>query len=160
MAKKIISSNASVRQKIIDSFGKKSFHEDGSYNTVHISSIVFNDKKQLKKLNAIVHPVVFQQQADWFEEQITPYSIVENAILFEANTAHRFEKIIVVQTNDNIRTDRIMERDGIDEEEVEKRFNSQIPQEKKVKQADFVIYNNGDQSLIKQVMGIHKRLTK
>lgn len=158
LAKQIIVSDPKVIEAIKAQFGKESYLPDGTYNTKHISNIVFNDKKELKALNAIVHPAVFSSQADWFEEQTTDYAIVENAILYEANTQHRFDKVIVVQTDDNLRIERIMKRDGITKEQVKARFKSQIPQEKKVKLADFVIYNNGNQSLIQQVMAIHEEL--
>lgn len=159
-AKQIIHENEQVRQAITKQFGKKSYLEDGSYNNKYIAGIVFSDAKQLKALNKIVHPAVFQEQADWFEEQTTAYAIVENAILYEANTAHRFDKVIVVQAKDELRIKRIMERDGINRAEVLQRFESQLPQAKKVKLADFVIYNNEEQSLIEQVQTIHNSLSE
>lgn len=158
-AKQIIVENKSVCKAIIDQFGKKSYLPDGSYNTKYIADIVFADQLQLNALNKIVHPAVFQEQADWFEQQTTPYAIVENAIIFEANTAHRFDKVIVVQANDELRIKRIMERDGISRQEVMKRFSSQLPQEKKVKLADYVITNNEKQSLIEQVTKVHTKLS-
>lgn len=159
-AKQIIHENEEVRRAIIKQFGKKSYLADGTYNTKHVASIVFSDAKQLKALNKIVHPAVFQEQADWFEEQTTPYAIVENAILYEANTAHRFDGVIVVQADDEIRIQRIMKRDNITRAEVLKRFESQLPQAKKVKMADYVIYNNEKHSLIEQVTAIHKELSE
>lgn len=157
-AKKIIHQDAEVKRQIVEVFGKKSYDANGNYNVPYVSSVVFQNEEKLKELNSIVHPKVWEDQNNWFQHQKSPYAIVENALLFETKSKGRYEKIIVVFSPDELRIRRISERDQISNEEVLERFRNQIPQEEKVKQADFVIKNNEQQSLIQQVLEIHKQL--
>ena len=65
-------------------------------NRKFLASVVFNDKSKLKKINNIVHPVVAEHFDQWIKKQNADYIIQENAILFENNTASKFDYIITV----------------------------------------------------------------
>ena len=68
--------------------------------------------------------------------------------------------IVVVAANDKLRIERVMKRDGLSEQEVMNKIKSQLSQEDKIKQADFVVYNNEEEFLINQVLGIYNELKK
>ena len=158
-AKKLMVENPELIIKIKKVFGEIAYLEDGSLNRQHIAQIAFNDKSKLAELNSIVHPAVFQDGNKWAEMQHgSPYTLKEAALTFEGG-GHKFlDKVITVFAPKEIRIQRVLERDQTNRESVEARINKQMPDEEKVKLADFVIYNDGKQSLIEQVLAVHKEL--
>ena len=160
--KLIMNSDANVIQKITDLFGPDAYHE-GKLNNKWIASKVFQDKGLLKQLNSIVHPAVYEDLIRWSEKQEfiqAPYLIQESAILFEENLTKRFQATILVVADAETRIARVMKRDQTDREKVLRRMEQQWPDEKKIPLADFVIYNDGERPLLRQVLDIHTMIIK
>ena len=72
-----------------------------------------------------------------------PIVFAEAAILFEGELASIFDKIVVIAAPDKTRLERTIARDGAAREDVLARMNAQIPQDEKIKRADYVIANDG-----------------
>src|SRR5580698_2613491 len=64
-AKNVMMNDPELIEGIKREFGTASYFEDGSLNRKHIAGIVFNDEKQLTKLNSLVHPAVFRAFDTW-----------------------------------------------------------------------------------------------
>lgn len=156
-AKSIIEEDDVTRNAIIRTFGEKSF-VDGEYNRSFISSIVFNDVEKLLLLNQIVHPAVISDAAAWMEKQNSPYVVKEAALLFESGSHNQLDKIIGVTSPMHLRIERTALRDGISEDEVLKKIELQMPDEKKMAMCDFVIINNEQELVIPQVLQLHNTL--
>ncbi len=127
-------------------------------NRTFISRLVFNDKELLTKLNGLVHPAVFRDFDSWVGEQQAIYVLKEAALLYESNSYQTLDKMIVVSSHHDIRLQRCISRDHSNVEAVEARMKNQMPEEEKVKRADFIIYNNENDLLIPQVMHIHRQI--
>lgn len=157
-AKQIMVQNTMVVNAIIEQFGKSIYFEDGALNRKLLSEIVFNDSEHLKKLNAIVHPVVFEDMINWYaENKDHKYVLQEAAIMYESGSYKLLDKTILVFADQEIRIERVMKRDKMTRAEVLARIEKQMPETEKLKLADFVIYNNGE-SLIDQVIELHKTI--
>ena len=114
----------------------------------------------LRELNNIVHPSVFRDGEQWHKDQKgVPYTLKEAALLFESGSHSALDKIITVYAPKELRIERVMARNGLSREEIESRMAKQLPDEEKKERADFVIYNDGRQLLLPQVLAIHKVLT-
>jgi dephospho-CoA kinase len=106
---------------------------------------------RVKELNAIVHPAVIAHENGWMQDiavrDPSAVAIVEAALILEAHTADRFDYLIIVTCRPEQRIRRYATRHGISEEaaraEVTRRMVAQMPDEEKVKAADFVIDNSG-----------------
>lgn len=148
-----------VREKIHDVFGDKVFNKVGEIDKAAMASLVFNDKKALKSINSIIHPMVMTRFSKWADEQKNAiYVILESAIIYESSIDHYFDKIITVSADEDLRMRRVTKRDRISPAEVYQRMKNQWTNEQKVEQADFVIENNGRQLIIPQVLKIHNEL--
>lgn len=158
-AKKIIHTSDAIRQQIIQHFGQESYKQDGSYNRSYIADIVFQNKEKLLQINQIVHPAIFTDQNQWIEKQTAAYVIIESALIYQTNTQDNYHKIIVVHAPDDIRLQRIITRDHLTLQEAKTRLNSQQDQSFLMQQADILIAND-EQSLIEQVMRIHRQLSE
>ncbi len=159
-AKLIMIKNEEVKKQLIKTFAEQVYFEDGSLNRAWLAERVFSDEEQLKKLNAIVHPAVIQAAEDWANAQTTLYSLKEAALLFESGSYRSLDYTILVVSPENLRVERVMDRDHISETEVRARMAKQMPENEKMKLADYMIYNDSDHSIIEQVMHLHEQFSK
>lgn len=160
-AKWLMVNSPTLQTGITQLFGKDAYFEDGALNRAHIGSIAFKDTAKLQKLNALVHPAVFVDGENWQQEQLAlgvPYTLKEAALLYETGSYKMLDKVIVVTAPEALRIQRVMDRDNLSKEEVKQRIARQLPEAEKVAKADFVINNDGQHSLIKQVLAIHQSL--
>ena len=142
-------------------FGDHAYHEDGSLNRGHISSIAFHDKAKLAELNTHVHAAVFSDTMQWEmsqRERGVAYTLKEAALLVESGSYQFLDKMIVVTAPLETRIERVISRDGHSRAEIEARIRNQMPEEEKVKLAHYIINNDGRHLLIPQILEIHKNL--
>ena len=159
-AKLIMADNSGIRQQIIDLLGLEAYQHD-ELNRSWIASQVFSDRDKLEKLNAIVHPAVYEDLKVWASEESqsgAPYVIQESAILFEENLTSRLKAIILVVADVETRIDRVMDRDQITREKVEERMMHQWTDEIKIPLSDYIIFNDKDRSVINQAIDIDKMI--
>lgn len=147
---------AGVKQE----FGTQAYFDDGNLNRKHIAGIVFNDSERLQKLNALVHPATFRAFDRWVEQIDinVPYVIKEAAILFESGSYKLCDKSIIVTAPLETRLQRVMQRDNISHDEAANRNARQMPEDEKIKLADFIINNDGSQLVIPQVLALHQTI--
>ena len=154
---KMLMLNQPVKSQIIDLLGQESYSERG-INRKWIAKQVFADKKLLQQLNDVVHPAVHEDFIQWCSAQTGAYVIQESALTFETGNYLHMDTVITVNAPEEIRIERVMQRDGVLREQVEKRMESQWLQSEKLRYAEFVIENDGKSALIPQVLNLHARL--
>jgi dephospho-CoA kinase len=160
-ARILMETNASLRSSIKSLLGEDAFLPDGTLNRGWIAQQVFSDPIRLKQLNAIVHPAVYLDLLAWSEEagqKSAPYLLQESAILFEEHLTDRLTAMILVVADEQTRIERVMKRDHTGEEAVRQRMKNQWQDHEKIPLSDYVIYNDGERSLIDQVMDIHQMI--
>ena len=158
-AKEAMEQNPVLKEKLITTFGADVFVEH-KLNRKYLADIVFNDAHQLDVLNALVHPITIAAAADWFATQNSPYAIKEAALIFEAGAGQGLDYVIGVFAPTALRIKRVMDRDHLSREEVLSRMNRQIDDQIKMKLCDFVIQNNNQALLTKQVLELHQNFLK
>lgn len=157
-AKYLMSHNEPLKKSIQEAFGKESYHEDGSVNRAYLASQVFNDEQKVKQINALVHPKVAEDYISWVQEQIgKPYVIREAALMIESGSHKFLDKLITVFAPEEIRIKRVKARDPQrSEEEIKAIIGKQLPEEEKLRLADYIIYNDDTKPVITQVLALHK----
>lgn len=147
-----------LKKAITGLFGEKAYNSDG-LDRKWIARQTFQDKNKLDQLNAVVHPAVGEDYLSWQKNQKGPYSIKEAALLYEAGSYKELDKVIVVTAPDELRIERVLQRDTHrTKSDVEAIMKNQWPQQKKEEMADFVISNDGSQMVLPQVLAIHEEL--
>ena len=146
-----------VKLSLKEKFGNRIF--DGqNINKKKLADIVFNNSNGLLFLNSLIHPLVKQDLLSWIGHHSGhAYIIQEAAILFESGFYKEFDKVIFVSAPENLMIKRVVERDGVSNEDVIKRLKNQWSSERKAGLADFIIYNDEIQLIIPQVLKIHNR---
>ena len=158
-AKELVANNKQLEQEIVTLLGEEAFVE-GRYNTAFVAQEVFSNKDKLDKLNAIIHPYVQQDFLQWKQSQQAPYVIKEAAILFESGSYRDCDFIIMVTAPLEERIKRVMLRDKIDRETVEKRIKNQWNDEKKIELSTFVIENREIDKNLDKIEIIHSKIVK
>ena len=145
-----------VYQEVVRRFGAGILSPDSSINRARLAEAAFgkpgaNQPSRIVELNQIVHPAVVRRQDEWMEEvgRRDPHAvaIVEAALILEAGAGERFDRLVVVTCRPEQRIERWAARLKVDLEtarrEVERRMAAQLPDEKKIEAADYVIDNSG-----------------
>lgn len=160
-AKWLMTNDEILKNKIKDAFGKESYFENGDLNRNFLAQQVFNQGDKVKILNSLVHPQVGIDYLNWIEKNSkSPYVLNEAALMFESGSYQRLDKVITVFAPDTIRLERVSNRDPHrSREEIKGIMQKQIPEEEKIKRADYVIYNDGKQLIIPQVLKLHQLFT-
>jgi dephospho-CoA kinase len=138
-----------VYHALVERFGVGILRADGEIDRPRLATLVF-DGGRVAELNQIVHPAVFRRQQEWMKEanrQPQTVAIVEAALILEAGSKSRYDKIIVVTCRPEQKVARFAGRAGVPEAaaraEVERRSKAQMSDEEKIRLADFVIDNSG-----------------
>ncbi|MDY0342792.1 MAG: dephospho-CoA kinase [Lentimicrobium sp.] len=157
-AKKILNLPEVVAE-VVSLAGEQVRLPDGQIDRKLLAGKVFSNPEMLQALNGIIHPRVRNHFKEWVQSHAGhEYIMQEAAIIFESGSYKNFDKIVVVAAPLEERIERVMLRDGLNREDVMARVDNQLPQEEKIRMADFVIVNSDrDQALI-QTLEIHKQL--
>ena len=138
---------------------------NGEVDREKMRGIIFTNKDLLSQINNVVVPQVKEEFNLFVEENSSkPYVILESAILYEVNAHTNFDFVITVSAETNVRIKRVLKRDNISVEDVQNKMNNQLSQNEKIKRADFVIVNDGEdlldslEVLNKQVNCVHKAI--
>jgi len=156
-AKYLMHNSEEIKSALISEFGDEVFTDKG-LNREYLAKIVFNDKDKLKKLNAIVHPVVAQDFKNWIENQKSDIVVKEAAILFESGAYKSCDINVTIHTDIEERIERVLKRDGTTREQVLSRINNQWTDEQRNEKADIVIKNNDDDPTELNVKELVKKL--
>jgi dephospho-CoA kinase len=144
-----------VYEEVVRRFGREILNPDGTINRSRLAEAAFGTPggapRRVKELNEIVHPAVIAEENERMEDigrrDPNAIAMVEAALILEAGAADRFDRLIVVTCHPEQRILRFARRLGISEDaarvEVTRRMAAQIPDEEKIKAADFVIDNSG-----------------
>ena len=160
-AKILMTTDGILVEQIKKEFGMLSYNEDGSLNRKYLGQVAFDQKLKLEKLNQLVHPRVAKDYEEWVStHQHFPYVIKEAALLFESGSYKGLDKIVVVSASEQIRMKRVLQRDTHrTKKDVENIFGNQLPENEKLKRADFVIINDETRLVIPQVLELHERFS-
>jgi len=136
---------------------------DGTLDRKALAGRVFDDRGELARLNAIVHPRIAEEvsaRIDALAGAGRPVAVYEAALIVENGLHAGLDGLIVVTAPENVRIARLRARDGMTETEARARIAAQLPEAEKVRLATFVIENTGSESgLSAQVDELLKQMT-
>ena len=140
----------SIKKKIYklfpESFSKKKLNKN------ILASIVFGNKKKLRKLEKIIHPLVKKKKKDFLNKNRNKKVIImEIPIIFEQKSEKNYNYIILMNINRKIQRQRVMKRKNMTMQIFKKILSNQISYKKK-KNVDFVVNNNGSKEKTRQIL--------
>ena len=159
VAKKIMDYDRDIINKINTVAGKDLYRE-GTLDRRELAKLIFNDQKLLRKVNSIVHPVVFEHFKLWVSEQTAPYVIMEAAILFESSASKLVDRIATVVAPIDERVQRVTRGKHLTRDQVMERIRNQIDDDTRIRKSNYVIYNSENDMIIPAILVIHDDMMK
>lgn len=138
-----LGAGSAVSRAIASEFGDAFLHADGSVNRRLLGVRVFEDTDARRRLEAIIHPVVWRAIDSWYGELAALFGVASIPLLYETGHEKDFDYVVVTACPAEVQLQRILERDRISEEQALQRIAAQLPVSWKVEQADFVIQTGG-----------------
>ena len=135
-AKRLIRTSPDIRSRLTALIGDDAYIGE-ALNKAAVARFLLASEENAKAIDAIVHPAVFQD----FEESGMLW--MESAILFESGIYRLVDRVVVVTAPEEVRIQRVMQRDSITREKVEQWMQRQWPQDEIRQRADFEIVNDG-----------------
>ncbi|HMU69733.1 MAG TPA: dephospho-CoA kinase [Chitinophagales bacterium] len=158
-AKEILQTDAEIIKRVKDLFGEDVYDSNHVLDRKRVAFVVFHEPEFLAQYNKIIHPAVLLDSEKWMQRHLQyPYVIKEAALLFESGGNKQLDKVICVTAPEDLRIQRVMQRDNTTEEQVRSRMANQMSEEEKLEKSDFILYNDGSAPLIRQVLNIHEKL--
>lgn len=156
-AKAVMVEDQGLMQAIRNAFGEATY-VDYRLDRQFLAAQVFSSEEKLMKLNSLVHPAVARDFKGWVSECAADghtYVVKEAAILFESGAFKAVNVTVLVTAPEQVRINRVMQRDGISEEEVRQRIAQQWPDERKAEFANHKIINDERELVLPQVVSLH-----
>jgi len=138
----LLRSDKIIYGKIGQVFGDTIFKKDKTIDRKKLASLVFEDTRLLKTLNAIVHPVVKAIIRRKIREAQRPIIVIDAALFIEAGLTRMVDKVIVVTIQPRKQMERLLSKSAFSKSQIARRIKAQMPQEAKRRFADFVIDNS------------------
>ncbi|MBM3413849.1 MAG: dephospho-CoA kinase [Bacteroidetes bacterium] len=157
VAKHLMTHNPVLVAAIKEEFGHSAYLGD-LLNKEHIAAVIFSDPQKLSWLNQLVHPATIEAANYWFEEQKSPYAIMEAALLFESGADKGLDYTVGVAAPVALRLERVMKRDGSSPAVIKQRMDNQLDEGSRDNKCDFLLFNNNTKPLLAQVVELDKQL--
>jgi dephospho-CoA kinase len=146
IAREVVAPGTPGQEHVVSAFGDRVLRSDGTLDRAALGAIVFADPERRAHLESILHPqIASASMAEIVRAQSgTAEPIVYDAALLVENGRHRdFAGLIVVACSPATQLARLMDRDGLSQQDAQQRIDSQLPLADKVAMADFVLHNDG-----------------
>jgi dephospho-CoA kinase len=138
---------AAGARAIAEAFGPQFLSADGAVDRPKLSRHVFHDKDALARLNGLIHPLVREEQTQWFEDLARkgePLGVIEATLLVETGGRERFDVLVAVSAPADMRLRRAIKRSGeVDPNEFVKRMSAQFSDAAREEVSDIVVRTDG-----------------
>jgi dephospho-CoA kinase len=138
---RLLQEDEEVRAALRERFGQDVFTNTGDVDRGAVAGIVFRDRDELEWLEGMLHPRVVQEYLEWREEQAAKpqppaLTVTEVPLLYEVGGETRFDKVVAITADLELRAGRARVQ-------VDGRDARLIPDEEKLRRADFAYVNDG-----------------
>jgi dephospho-CoA kinase len=139
-----------VRREVVDRFGPEVLDGSGGIDRSALGRVVFADRDALEALEGLLHPRVVREYSSWREElgrrpDPPRVAVVEVPLLYETGGERRFDKVVVITAPPEVRAGRTAVADAREER--------LLPDEEKVRRADFAYVNAGSLDELDRFVG-------
>ncbi|HEX7313721.1 MAG TPA: dephospho-CoA kinase [Pyrinomonadaceae bacterium] len=147
VARRVVEPGAEGLRRIVEAFGEWVLKPDGTLDRAGVSAVIFKDESKRELINSLLHPLIIAEQDEvmrqWEREDPRGVGVVDAALMIESGGHVRFDKLVVVHCRAEVQLERLMRRNSLSREEAAARIAAQMPQEEKLRYADFKIDTSG-----------------
>ncbi len=144
----LLSNNVALKAEIRAAFGDSIFDAQGNINRKKLGSVVFADDTKRKKLEAMIHPKVRAEVADFFEKhKDQKLAVADIPLLFESNLADFYDAVWLVKATKEQQLERMITNRGMTRADAEARLNSQMSLDEKQRRLE-ALNSQGKQTAV------------
>lgn len=161
IAREVVAAGTPGLGRVVEEFGPGLLTDSGELDRPKMGELVFADPDARKRLEAIVHPLVFERIVE-LETAAGPDDVVVHDIplLVESGVAGTFDAVIVVDAPAEVQLDRMLRDRGLTEEDARSRIAAQATREQRLAAATYVIENTGTlEDLRQRVTEVFKEIS-
>jgi len=158
IARQLVEPGSELLLRIAEQFGPTILDARGQLNRQQLRQLIFQSATARAQLDAIMHPAILAQMHRQASQCNSAYCILSMPLLLETKQQNEVDRVLVVETNKNLRLQRVARRDKIADEQVNAIMASQASDAARSQAADDIISNNADINALKdQVNALHRR---
>ena len=158
IARQVVEIGTDAYKVIVKHFSQEILLPNNEIDRSQLRDIIFNNDHERLWLNNLLHPIIQEQTQIQIAQQTAAYVIWVVPLLVENNLHNLADRVLMVDTPEQLQLERLIQRDNIDESLANKMISSQISSQKRLTYADDIIVNNGDlTSLTAQVNKLHQQ---
>ncbi|XP_034049681.1 dephospho-CoA kinase domain-containing protein [Thalassophryne amazonica] len=163
VARKVVEPHSSAYSRIVSHFGTDILLDNGEIDRQKLGQLIFSNEVKRKLLNSITHPEIHKvmlKEILFYFLRGYRYVVLDVPLLFETRRLTRFlNHTVVVYCDPATQLARLMQRDGLTQEQAEQRVAAQMPLNEKRGLANHVIENSGSrEDTHRQVLRLHTKL--
>ena len=159
ISRNILDTNKKARKLFVKSFGNEFIDKKGNINRKQLRTTIFDDKEKKMSLESIIHPLVREEIINFTEQSKSIYKIVMVPLIYETQSSKFYEKIIVIDCDEQEQIERASKRDGKSKENILSIIKTQASRNQRNSIADFIILNDSSiEDLRLKVIQIHQKL--
>ena len=159
ISRNILDTNKKARKLFVKSFGNEFIDKKGNVNREQLRTTIFDDKEKKMSLESIIHPLVREEIINFTEQSKSIYKIVMVPLIYETQSSNFYEKIIVIDCDEQEQIKRACKRDGKSKENILSIIKTQASRNERNSIADFIILNDSSiEDLRLKVIQIHQKL--
>lgn len=148
ITRKLVEPGQEALKEILAALGKEFISENGQLDRARLREAIFKNENTRKRLETILHPRVAEVITKEVANLDSAYSIIVIPLLFEAAQERLVDRVLVVDTPEQLQIDRVMARDHMDAEKVSQIMASQLDRKSRLTCADDVIVNDEDETAL------------
>jgi dephospho-CoA kinase len=157
IARELAQPGQAAHRRIVTEFGPSVLAADGHIERRRLRRLVFSDPESRRKLEAILHPLVYRRMEELARRSSGPYLVLVVPLLVETGYIGFCDRVLVIDAPPALQLERLMQRDGIDAAEASAMLAAQADRATRLAAADDRIDNSGDiRHLLAQTDGFHR----
>ncbi|MDH5572027.1 MAG: dephospho-CoA kinase [Gammaproteobacteria bacterium] len=157
IARDLVMPGQTALEEITALFGNTVLNSDGSLNRKMLRELVFNSDKQRQQLEAVLHPRIREQVQRQLDALSVAYCIIVIPLLLETGQQNLVQRILVIDTPEELQIKRSAKRDSTPEENIKKIVATQVERQKRLAAADDIIHNDNSIAHLKQqILDLHR----
>jgi len=148
ISREVTQKDSPLLRLLVKDFGIEIIQEDGELNRRKLADIAFADRDKTRRLNELVQTAILVRAIEKVSRLRFLHKddvvFFEVPLLFEAGWDNFVDKIWLVTAPTDQRVSRVMERDGLSQDEIMARMKLQMTEDEKIERSDVIINNSGD----------------
>lgn len=157
VARKVVQAGMPALQLIKEKFGEDIFTKDGLLDREKARDQIFTNEIDRKKLENILHPVIYERIIHETENIDSSYCIISIPLLLETEALDIIDRVLIIDVSEKLQLSRASVRDNASLNDIERIIQTQISRDNRLAAADDIINNEGDiENLRRQIHDLHE----